>query len=169
MREGLGHTAIRPVQFAFGMGDCDPAVAGVVVITGIVREVMARPGICPPRRLPGLAVNVELRHEFAALLTTTIEPGYRLLAAHSVEDIIGENFRNRAWIAISEHSNTDATIGQHRHARTPADPAASVEHNALSAIAVQAEAEPAMHITVLVECGCRFMHARCLKFLYQAR
>jgi len=43
MRERLGLTAIRPVQFAFGMGDCDPAVAGMVVITGIVREVMANP------------------------------------------------------------------------------------------------------------------------------
>jgi hypothetical protein len=45
MRERLGHTAIRPVQSAFGMGDCDPAVTGMVVITGIVRKVMARPGV----------------------------------------------------------------------------------------------------------------------------
>jgi hypothetical protein len=28
---------------------------------------------------------------------------------------------------------SDATIGQHHHQRTPADPAASVPHNALSA------------------------------------
>ena len=151
------------------MGDCDPAVAGMVVITGIVREIMARPGVLPSRRFPGLSVNVELRHEFAAPLTKTIEPGYWLFAAHPVEDVIGENFRNRACITISEHSNTDATIGQHRHPRTPADPAASVEHNALAAIAVQAEAEATMHITVLGECGCRFMHARCLKLLYHGR
>ena len=45
MRERRGHTAIRPVQFAVGMGDCDAAVPGMVVIAGIVREVMARPGV----------------------------------------------------------------------------------------------------------------------------
>jgi len=73
------------------------------------------------------------------------------------------------WFAISENSNTDAMVGQHRHPRTPADPASSVEHNALAAIAVQAEAEPAMHITVLGECGCRLMHAWCLKLLYHGR
>src|SRR5262252_4211889 len=33
-----------------------------------------------------------------------------------------------------EHGNTDATIGQHRHQRTPAEPAACVPHNALAAI-----------------------------------
>src|SRR6516162_2927752 len=38
MHEPLGRTTIRPVQFAVGMGDCDPAVAGMLVITGIVRE-----------------------------------------------------------------------------------------------------------------------------------
>src|SRR5438093_4633829 len=140
MRERLGHAAIRPVQSAFGMGDRDPAVAGMLVITGIVRKVMAGPGVWPPRRFPGLSVDVELRHEFAAPLTITIEPGYWLFAAHPVEDMIGENFRNRALITISENSNTDATIGQHRHQRTPADPAASVPHNALAAIAVRAEA-----------------------------
>src|SRR5215467_8609222 len=53
MRERLGHTAIRPMQFAFGMGDGDPAVAGMVVITGIFREVMAGPGVQPLRRFPG--------------------------------------------------------------------------------------------------------------------
>src|SRR5260370_41891458 len=135
----------------------------------MVREVMARRGVEPARRFPGLWVNVELRQRVAPPLTKTIEPGYWLLAAPSVEDIIGEHFRNRAWITIGEHSNTDAMVGQHRHPRTPADPAASVEHNALAAIAVQAEAEPAMHITVLCECGCRFMHARCLKTLYHGR
>jgi hypothetical protein len=101
MRERLGHSAIRPVQFAFGMGDCDPAVAGMLVITSIVREVMARPRVRPPRRFPGLSVNVELRHEFAAPLTKAIEPGDGLFAAHPVEDISGENFRNRAWITCS--------------------------------------------------------------------
>ena len=45
MGERLGHTAIRPVQCTFGMGDRDPAVAGMLVITGIVREVMARSGV----------------------------------------------------------------------------------------------------------------------------
>jgi hypothetical protein len=57
------------------MGDCDPAVAGMVAITGIVREVMARPGVWPPRRFPGLSVNVELRHSFAAPLTKTSSQG----------------------------------------------------------------------------------------------
>src|SRR5216684_2180889 len=169
MRERLGHTAIRPVQFSFGMGDCDPAVAGMLVITGIVRKVMARPGVWLPRRFAGLSVNVELRHEFAAPLTKTIEPGYWLFAARPVEDIVCQNFRNRALTTIGEHCNTDATIGQHRHQRTPAAPAASVPHNAFSAIPVRAEAEAIMHITALGECGCRDMHARCLKLLYQGR
>jgi hypothetical protein len=124
MRERLGHTAIRPVQFTFGGGDGDPAVAGMVVIAGIVREVMARACVWPPRGFPGLSVNLDLRQRLAAPLTKTIEPGYRLFAAHPVEDVIGENFRNRVWITIGEHSNTDTTIGQHRHQRTPADPAA---------------------------------------------
>src|SRR6516162_3829526 len=141
----------------------------MVVITGIVGKVMAGPGVWPPRHFPGLSVNFELRHEFAALLTTTIEPGYRLLAGHPVEDIIGENFRDRVWITIGEHSNTDATIGQHRHQRTPADMSACVPHNALAAIPVRAKAEAIMHITVFGEFGCRDMHARCLKFLYQTR
>jgi hypothetical protein len=157
------------MQFAFGMDDRHPAVAGMVVITGIVGEVMARPRVWPPRRFPRLSVNVELRHEFAAPLTKAIEPGYWLFAAHSVEDIIGENFRNHALTTISEHSNTDATIGQHLHQCTPAAPAASVPHNALSAIAVRAEAEAIVRITVLGEFGCCDMHARCLKFLYQGR
>src|SRR5271167_1332345 len=122
MREWLGHTAIRPDQFAFGVGDCDPAVAGMLVITGVVREVMARPCVWPPRRFPGLSANVELRHEFATPLTKTIEPGYRLFAAHSVEDKVGENFRSH--VTISEHSNTDATIGRHRHQRSRAGPTA---------------------------------------------
>src|SRR6516165_11230897 len=141
----------------------------MVVITGIVGKVMAGPGVWPPRRFAGLSVNLELRHEFAALLTTTIEPGYWLFAAHSVEDVIGENFRDRVWITISEHGNTDATIGQHRHQCTPADPAACVPRNALTAIAVRAEAEATMHITVLGEFGCADMHAWCLKLLYQGR
>src|SRR4029077_12614382 len=98
MRERLGLTAIRPFQFAFGMGDCDPAVAGMVVITGIVREVMARPGLWPPRHFPGRSVDVELRQQFAAPPTKTIEPGYWLFAAHPVENIIGEHFRNPVWI-----------------------------------------------------------------------
>src|SRR6516225_765768 len=103
----------------------------MVVITGIVGKVMAGPGVWPPRRFAGLSVNFELRHEFAALLTTTIEPRDWLFAAHPVEDVIGENFRNRASITIGEHAYTDATIGQHRHQRTPAEPAACVAHNAL--------------------------------------
>src|SRR5262245_54962705 len=169
MRERLGHAAIRPVQCAFGMADCDAAVAGMVVITGIFRKVMARPGVCPPRRFPGRSVNVELRHEFAAPLTEAIEPGYWLFAARPVEDIVGENFRSHALTTISENRNTDATIGQHRHQRTPADPATAVPHNALAAIAVRAEAEAIMHIAVLGEFGCADMHARCLKLLYQGR
>jgi hypothetical protein len=100
MLERLGHTAMHPGQFTFGMGDCDPAIAGMLVITGIVREVMTRLGVWPLRRLPGLSVKVELRHEFAALLSKTVEPGYWLFVAHPVEDIIGENFRNRALITI---------------------------------------------------------------------
>src|SRR5712691_6826981 len=163
MRERLGHAAIRPDQISLGMRDGNPAVAGMLVVTSIVREIMARPGVWPPRRFPGLSVNVELRHELAAPLTKTIEPGYWLFAAHPVEDIIGENFRNHALITISEHGNTDATIGQHRHQRTPAAPAASVPHNALAAIAVRAEAEAIMHIAVLGKFGCPDMHARCLK------
>src|SRR5215831_6935088 len=163
MGERLRHTSIRPLQFVLGMGDCHSAVAGMLVIAGIVGEVVARPCVQSPRRFPGLTVNVELRHEFASPLTKTVKPGYRLFAAHPIKDIIGEHFRNRAWITISENADTDAAIGQYRHPRTPADPAASVEHNALAPIAVQAEAEPAMHITVLGECGRRFMHARCLK------
>src|SRR5215475_6949878 len=163
MRERLGHTAMGPVQLTFGMGDGDPAVAGMIVIAGIVRKVMAGPGVWPPRRFPGLPIDVELRNEFAPPLTKTIEPGYRLFAAHPVEDIIGENFRNHARITISEHSNTDPTVGQHRHQRTPADPAASVPYNALSTIPVRAEAEAIMSITVLSEFGCRDMHAGRLK------
>src|SRR5690349_15705273 len=103
MLEGLGHAAIRPVQFAFGMGDGDPAVAGMLVIAGIVHQVMAGPGVWLLRRLPGLPVGVELCDHFAAPLAIPIEPGYRLPAAHAVEDIVGENFRNRAWITIGEH------------------------------------------------------------------
>src|SRR5690242_12408569 len=126
MRERLEHAAIRPVQFAFGMDDCDPAIPGMVVIAGIVREVMAGPRVQPPRLFPGLPVSVELRHEFAAPFTKTIEPGYWLFAARAVEDMVGEDFRNHALITIREHGDTDATIGQHRHQRTPPDPAASV-------------------------------------------
>lgn len=151
------------------MSDCDPAVAGIVVIAGIVRDVVARTGVWPPRRLPGLPVNLDLRQRFAAQFTIAIKRGYWLFAAHPVEDIIGEHFRNRVWIMISEHSNTEAMIGQHRHQRTPADPAACVRHNALSAIPVRAEAETIMHITVLGEFGCADMHARCMKLLYQGR
>jgi hypothetical protein len=69
MRERLGHTTIRPVQFAFGMGDCYP-VAGMVVIAGIVREVVARPGARRElysgsrfRRLPPSAVSGALPHQ----------------------------------------------------------------------------------------------------------
>src|SRR6266567_1444444 len=98
-----------------------------------------------------------------------IEPGYWLVTAYSVEDIIGENFRSHALTAISEDSNTDATIRQHLHQRTPAAPAASVPHNALAAIAVRAEAEAIMRIAVLGELGCRDMHARYLKLLYRRR
>src|SRR5262249_15626484 len=108
------------------------------------------------------------RHEFAAPLAIAIERCW-LFAAYPVEDMIGDNFRNYAWIAISEHANTDATIGQHRHQRTPADPTPSVPHNALSAIPVRAEPEAIMLITVLGEFGCRDMHAWCLKLLYQGR
>src|SRR5215211_255106 len=132
----------------------------MVVFTGMVGKVMVMRGVWPARPFPGLSVNVELRHEFAAPLAMTIEPGYWLLAARPVEDIIGKSFRNRAWITIREHSNTDATIRQHRHQRSPADPAASVPQNALSAIAVRAETEAIMQITVLGEFGCRDMHAR---------
>jgi hypothetical protein len=74
-----------------------------------------------------------LRHEFAAPVTKTVEPKYWLFAARPVEDLIGENFRNHALIAISENSNTDDTIGQHLHQRTPAAPATPVPDNALSA------------------------------------
>src|SRR5262245_45092008 len=113
MRERLGHAAIRPVQCAFRMADCDAAVAGMVVVTGIVRKVMARPGVGPPRRFPGRSVDVELRHEFAAPLTKTIEPGYWLFAARPVEHIVGENFRSHALSTIGENTNTDAAIRQH--------------------------------------------------------
>src|SRR5262245_23637557 len=122
MRERLGHAAIRPAQFAFSMADCDAAVAGMVVITGIVGEVTAGPGVQPPLCLPGLPVNLELRHEFAAPLPQTIEPGYWLFATHPVEDIIGENFRSHVLGTIGENSNADATIGQHLHQRAPAAP-----------------------------------------------
>jgi len=36
--ERLGHTAIRLVKIAFGTDNCDPAVAGMVVITGVVKQ-----------------------------------------------------------------------------------------------------------------------------------
>ena len=68
----------------------------MVVVAGIVREVMAWPGVRPPQRFARLPVNVELRHDLAAPLTIAIEPGHRLFAAHPVEDKIGENFRHRA-------------------------------------------------------------------------
>ena len=48
MGEQLGHAAKRPVQFAFGMGDRNPAVAWMFVVTSIVREVTARLGRWPP-------------------------------------------------------------------------------------------------------------------------
>jgi hypothetical protein len=44
----------------------------MLVIAAIVREVMARPGVWPPRRFPGLSVNLELRQDFAAQLTKMI-------------------------------------------------------------------------------------------------
>ena len=66
MRERLGLTAIRPVQFAFGMGDCDPAVAGMVVITGIVREVMAN-----PLAVKVAARNIPLYRDPAVMLIAT--------------------------------------------------------------------------------------------------
>ena len=103
MRKRLGHTAIRPIQFAFGMGDCDPAVAGMVVITGIVREIMARPGVLPSRRFPGLSVNVELRHEFAAPLTKTIEPGSRRPAGSPVSISFFRKGRGRAEPRAGPH------------------------------------------------------------------
>src|SRR5262245_51672235 len=151
------------------MSDCDPAVAVMLVITGIVAVVMARPGVQPPRRFPGFSINVELRHEFAAPLTKAIKPRYRLFAAGPVEDISGENFRSHALDTIGENSNTDAAIGQHLHQRTPAAPAAAVPHNTLAAIAVQAEAEAIMRITVLGKFRCADMHVRGLKFSYQGR
>src|SRR5262245_5032627 len=151
------------------MSDCDPAVAGMLVITGIVGELMARPGVQPPRCFPGFSINVELRHEFAAPLTKTIKPRYRLLAAGPVEDIIGEDFRSHALGTIGENSNTDAAIWQHLHQRTPAAPTAAVPHNALAAIAMQAEAEAIMRITVLGKFRCADMHVRGLQFSYQRR
>src|SRR5262245_3319923 len=151
------------------MRDCDPAVAGMVVVTGIVGEFMARPGVQAPCRFPGLSISVELRHEFAAPLTKTIKPGYWLFAAGPVEDIVGENLRSHALSTIGENSNTDAAIGQHLHQRTPAAPAAAVPHNTLAAIAVQAEAEAIMRITVLGKFRCADMHVRGLKFSYQGR
>ena len=60
---------------------------------------------------------------------------YRLFAAYSVKDIAGENFRSHALLV--KHSNTDATIGQHRHQRKRAGEIPAVPHNALSAIAVR--------------------------------
>jgi hypothetical protein len=81
MQEQFIHfAALAEMEIAFGMADCDLAVARMLVITGIVREVMAGPGVQPPCRFPGLSVNLELRQGFAAPLTKTIEPGYRLLA-----------------------------------------------------------------------------------------
>jgi hypothetical protein len=76
MRERLGHSAIFSVQFAFGMGDGDPAVAGMIVVTGMVREIIAGPGVWPPHRFPGLSVDLDLGQGFAAPFTKTTEPGY---------------------------------------------------------------------------------------------
>jgi hypothetical protein len=44
------------------------------------------------------------------MLTMTIEPGYWFFAANPVEDMIGENFRNRAWITIGEHASAGASM-----------------------------------------------------------
>jgi hypothetical protein len=61
MRERLGHTVVHPAQFALRMGDRDPAVTGMLVITGVVREVMAGPGVWPRRPLSGpLDLNLDL-------------------------------------------------------------------------------------------------------------
>ena len=60
---------------------------------------------------------------------------YRLFAAYSVKDIAGENFRSHALLV--KHSNTDATIGQHRHQRKRAGEIPAVPHGALSATAVR--------------------------------
>ena len=60
---------------------------------------------------------------------------YRLFAAYSVKDIVGENFRSHALLVNT--ANTDATIGQHRHQRKRAGEIPAVPHNALSAIAVR--------------------------------
>jgi hypothetical protein len=169
MGERLRHAAIRPVQFASGMGDRDPAVAGMLIIAGIVGDVMAGPRVRPPRRLPRLPIDVELLEEFAATLAMTVEPGDRLPAARPVEDVMGENFRNGARVAICEHTDADAAIGQHRHQRIPAEPAAAVADNALSAIAVRAEAETIMRIPDLGEFGCPDVYTRRLKLLYQGR
>src|SRR5436190_18695348 len=109
MRERLEHAAIRPVQCAFRMRDCDPAVAGVLVDTRIVHKVAARPGVWSRRRLRRPPVGVKLRDEFAPPLAKTIEPGYWLLAAHAVEDIVREGMRSkyRNHRIIGEHRNTD--------------------------------------------------------------
>jgi len=86
----------------------------------------------------GLPVNVGLHQGFAAELTITIGQGM-LFAATPASKHNWREFPNRVGSRLVK-THTDATIGQHRHPRTPADPAASVEHNALAAIAVQAEA-----------------------------
>ena len=45
--ERLGHTAMRLVQIAFGKGNCDPAVAGMDVIAGVVKQLQQALQQCP--------------------------------------------------------------------------------------------------------------------------
>ena len=45
--ERLGHTAIYPVQIAFGKGNCEPAVAGMDVIAGVVKQLQQALQQCP--------------------------------------------------------------------------------------------------------------------------
>jgi hypothetical protein len=53
MQEQFIHfAALAEMEIAFGMADCDLAVARMLVITGLVREVMAGPGVQPLCRFP---------------------------------------------------------------------------------------------------------------------
>jgi hypothetical protein len=81
------------MQFAVGMGDRDPPIAWVLVLTGIVNEIAAHMVSRFPRALRGLPISITLRYEFAATLAKTIKPGCWLLAAHAVEDIIRKDVR----------------------------------------------------------------------------
>src|SRR5580704_10859760 len=133
------------------------------VSAGIRGQIVTGLRVRLPRRLLRLLVDLLLRQSLAAEIPKPVEPGHRLIAANSIEDMVDQNSRRRGWYMVAKDGHAQFLAGHHLHRCSPADPTAGMANDPLPAIGPGPEAEAVVGMTEFDEFRCGHVNARCLQ------